>query len=42
MRRTILRIEKEEGEPLYIEVNGTRLTGRVERGAFYAVAALLA
>ncbi len=42
MKRTILRIEKEDGEPLDIEVNGRRLTGRFERGVFYTVAALLA
>ena len=39
MRRTLLRIEKEDGEPLHIEVNGRCLAGRVERGAFYVVAA---
>ncbi len=41
MRRTILKIEKEGGEPLEMEVNGRRLTGSFERGAFYAAAALL-
>ena len=42
MRRTILRIEKDEDEPLDIEVNGRRLTGSVERGLFYTAAGLLA
>ena len=42
MRRTILRIEKEYGEPLDIEVNGRCLTGKVERGALYAAVVLLA
>ena len=42
MRRTILRIEKDQGEPLDIEVNGRRLVGSVERGLFYTAAGLLA
>ena len=42
MRRTILRIEKQDGEPLGIEVNGRRLTGGFERGLFYAAVLLLA
>ena len=42
MKRTILKVEKEEGRPLEIEVNGRRLTGAVERGAFYTAVVLLA
>ncbi len=42
MRRTLLRIEKEDGVPLEIEVNGRRLTGGFERGAFYGAVVLLA
>ena len=42
MRRTILKIEKDDGEPLEMEVNGRRLTGRFERGIFYIFVALLA
>ncbi len=42
MRRTILKIETQDGDPLEIEVNGRRLTGGFERGAFYAAVALLA
>lgn len=42
MRRTILKIEKADGEPLEIEVNGKRFTGGLERGAFYAAIVLLA
>ena len=41
MRRTLLRLEKEDGEPLEIEVNGRRLTGGFERGAFYGALVLL-
>ena len=41
MRRTILKIEKEDDEPLEIEVNGRCLTGRLERGAFYTAVVLL-
>jgi hypothetical protein len=40
MRRTILRIENEDGDPLDIEVNGRRLTGRFERGVFYTAVVL--
>ena len=42
MRRTILRIEKQDGEPLGIEVNGRLLTGGFERGIFYVAVLLLA
>ena len=42
MTRTYLRIEKHDDEPLELEVNGKRLTGPVERGAFYAAGILLA
>ena len=42
MRKTIIRIEKPDGEPLEIEVNGRHLTGSFERGIFYAAAILLA
>ena len=41
MRRTILKIEKEDDEPLEIEVNGRRLTGDIERGVFYVAVVLL-
>ncbi len=41
MRRTILKIEKQDGEPLEIEVNGKRLVGAFERGLFYGAVALL-
>ena len=42
MRRTVLRIEKEDGAPLEVEVNGRLLTGGFERGVFYGAVALLA
>ena len=42
MRRTVLRIEKQDGEPLEVEVNGRLLTGGFERGVFYGAVALLA
>ena len=41
MRRTILKIEKQDGEPLEIEVNGKRLVGAFERGLIYGAVALL-
>ncbi len=40
MKRTFLRIEKEEGFPLEIEINGRQLSGAFERAAFYASVAL--
>ena len=42
MKRTFLRIEKEEGFPLEIEINGRHLSGAFERAAFYASVALAA
>ena len=36
MKRTYLRIEKEEGLPLDIEINGRNLSGAFERTVFYA------
>lgn len=41
MRRTIIRVEAEQGLPLEIELNGSLLTGRVERAAFFGAAGLL-
>ena len=37
-----MKIEKEEGFPLEIEVNGKRLSGAVERGGFFAAVTLAA
>ncbi len=42
MKKTIIKIESEKGLPPEIEINGKRLTGTVERVAFYAAVALLA
>lgn len=42
MRKTIIKIESEEGSPPDIEINGKRLTGSVERVTFYAAIVLLA
>ena len=41
MKRTILKIEKENGLPLEIEINGKALTGRFQRAAFFAAVGLL-
>ena len=41
MKRTILKIEKDNGEPLEIEINGRPLTGRFERATFFAALGLL-
>jgi len=42
MKRTIIKIEKEEGLPLEIEVNGRHISGALERAAFFAAVALAA
>lgn len=42
MKKTILKIELNEGAPLDIEVNGRRLRGALERGVFYVAAGLSA
>lgn len=42
MKRTILKIEHEEGFPLEIEVNGKRLSRTVERAGFFAAVTLAA
>jgi hypothetical protein len=41
MKKTIIKIESEKGLPPDIEINGKRLTGEIERAAFYAALILL-
>ena len=42
MKRTLLRIEKEDGFPLEIEINGKHLSGSLERTSFFVSIALAA
>ncbi len=42
MKRTFLKIEKEDGFPLEIEINGRHLSGALEQVAFFASVALAA
>ena len=42
MKRTIIRIEKEDGAPPEIEINGRPMKGPFERAALYAAALFVA
>ncbi len=42
MKRTFLRIEKDDGFPLEIVINGRHLSGAVERAVFFVSVALAA